>query len=580
MIPIEIRKILRELIPFKKTLIIVAVAGIAMALAQGGIATMIKPLMDTLQNSTQANIYFTQDYIAEISLKILGLYIILGISRYYHLYLMNFVGEQVIQRMRHRLQQKFMRLNLSFHNNYASGSGGLISRTLNDMTVIQNGLRMFADFFREPILMIYLLTWLFILNWKLTLTIFIVLPVILVFLKTISRTIKTHSIKGQQDLETLTGTLKESLDGVRVIQSFNLENKMSDRFETQAQTFLHSRKKIHQKVELSGPVTELIAASLVLVIFYYVAIEISAGKATLGDFLSYLTALLLLSPPIKKLQESYVRIQETVAASQRVYQILDEASEVPQATEPLSFPKNWKQIEYKNVSFRYGGDWILRNLNLTVQRGEVVAFVGASGSGKSTIVNLLERFFDPTEGEIFIDNVPIQKIDLKELRQNIALVTQDVFLFSDTIESNIWSGDYSKPKEHITTASQAANAHSFIEKMPLKYQSPVGDRGNLLSGGEKQRVSIARALFKDAPILILDEATSALDSASEVEVQKGLDQLMHGRTAFVIAHRLSTVSKASRILVIKSGTIVESGTHQELLSKQGEYWKLNNSALV
>jgi subfamily B ATP-binding cassette protein MsbA len=574
MIPVEIRKILREFVPHKKTLTIVALTGIVWALTQGAVAMMVKPLFDTLQANSNPSTVMSPQFIFELSIKVFALYLIGGVCRYFHLYQMNFVAEQVIQTLRHRLQQKFMRLSLSFHNNYASGSGGMISRTMNDLFVVQNGMRMFADFFREPVLLIVLLSYLFWLKWKLTLVIFIVLPIILFFLKVISKTIKTHSIKGQQDLETITGTLKESLDGVRIIQSFNLESEMARRFDEQSQAFLHSRKKIHQRVELSGPVTEFIASALVLTIFYFVALEISHGEATIGDFLSYLTSLILLGPPIKKLQESYVRVQETSASAHRVFEILDADSEVPQAAMALAFPRDWKKIEYKNVSFRYGRDLIIKNLNLTINRGEVVAFVGASGSGKSTIVNLLGRFFDPTSGTIEIDGVDISHMSLKDLRHHIALVTQDVFLFSDSIENNIWAGDFSKPKEGVVPAAKSANAHNFIEKMPRSYQSPVGDRGNLLSGGEKQRISIARAVFKDSPILILDEATSALDSVSEIEVQKGLDHLMEGRTALVIAHRLSTVAKADRIIVLRAGEVVEMGSHSQLLDKKSEYWKL------
>jgi len=288
-----------------------------------------------------------------------------------------------------------------------------------------------------------------------------------------------------------------------------------------------------------------------------------------------LVCLLGLSPPVKKLQESYVRIQETIVAADRAYSILENPGEVPQAESTKPFPKDWKTITYQNVNFSYGAERILKNVNLTIHRGEMVAFVGSSGSGKSTMVNLLERFFDPTQGEILIDQTPIREINLKDLRANIALVTQDVFLFSDSIERNIWAGDFSKSKDGVIPAAQSANAHGFIMRTPKGYQNQVGDRGNLLSGGEKQRISIARAIFKDAPLLILDEATSALDSQSEVEVQKGLDHLMQGKTALVIAHRLSTVAKAHKIVVMRAGEIVEIGTHQSLLQNAGEYHSLH-----
>ena len=326
---------------------------------------------------------------------------------------------------------------------------------------------------------------------------------------------------------------------------------------------------------MAGPVTEFIATILILGIIVYMGFEAAADRVTLGDFVAYATALLQINGPIKKIQESYVRVQETVVAAQRAFSILEDPNEVPQSDSLKPFPKDWKTITYQNVSFSYGKDQILKSVNLIIQRGEMIAFVGASGSGKSTIVNLLERFFDPTQGEILVDQTPIREINLKDLRANVALVTQDVFLFSDTIERNIWAGDFSKPREGVIAAAKSANAHNFIMRTPLGYENRVGDRGNLLSGGEKQRVSIARAIFKDSPILILDEATSALDSQSEVEVQKGLDELMQGKTAFVIAHRLSTISRAHKIVVMKAGEIVEIGTHQSLLQTTGEYHSLH-----
>jgi ATP-binding cassette subfamily B protein/subfamily B ATP-binding cassette protein MsbA len=568
MISPEVKKILRELIPFKKTLIIVAIAGLIMGGTQARVLMLSKDLMDSLNAATPGPLL-------QKGLLVIGLTLVGGIARYFNVYMMNFVGEQVTQNIRHRLQKKFMSLNLSFHNTFQGGSGGLISRILNDIVVIQNGLRMFADFFSQPVIFIMLISWMLWLNWKLTASIFIVLPLILWFLRQISRTVKIHSLKGQEDLEKITSTIKESLDGVRIIQSFNLEDEMSNRFLRESDEYLISRKKIHQRVEMAGPVTEFIATALTVGILVYLGSLIATKQATIGDFVGYVAAILGINPPIKKIQESYVRIQETIVAGKRVYSLLEQDSEVPQTNASGNFPIDWKTITYKNVSFSYGTEKILNNINLTIHRGEVIALVGASGSGKSTLVNLLERFFDPTEGEILIDNTPISHIQLKELRSHIALVTQDVFLFSDTVERNIWAGDFTKKKDGVPSAAQSANAHNFITKQG-GYQYKVGDRGNLLSGGEKQRVSIARAIFKDAPILILDEATSALDSASEIEVQKGLDHLMEGRTALVIAHRLSTVAKADKIIVMRAGEIVEIGTHQDLLSQAGEYANLHN----
>lgn len=568
MIAPEVKRILRELLKHKSALVIIAITGIVVASVGISVAVFTKQIGDALQQQDAS-------LLKSSAALLLGLTFIQAVCRFFHLFNMNYTGELVTQGLREQLQKKFMSLNLTFHNTYASGSGGLISRILNDIIVVQNGLRMFADFFREPFVLVGLIIWLFMLNWKLTAIVFIALPMILIFLRYLSKGIKKYSIKGQEDLEKITATIKESLDGVRTIQSFNLENEMGRRFENESKEFLTSRRRIHRLVEMSGPVTEFVVSAIILSIILYISLEIAKGQATFGDFLSYIASLLGLGAPVKKLQESYVRIQETIVASKRIFQLLDEPSEVPQSPLRKTFPTNWSTITYKNVSFRYHDHWILKNINLTAKRGEMIALVGASGSGKSTLVNLLERFFDPTEGEILVDDIPIKEMGLKDLRSNIALVSQDVFLFSDTVGKNIWAGDFSKDRSGIEPAAKSANAHNFIMKQSLGYDYRVGDRGNLLSGGEKQRVSIARAFFKDAPILILDEATSALDSASEIEVQRGLDLLMKGRTAFVIAHRLSSISQAHRILVFKNGSISESGTHQELLKKQGDYYDLH-----
>jgi subfamily B ATP-binding cassette protein MsbA len=566
-LPSEFKRIISELFSHKRRLVIVAIAGAAMAAADTTSANLIKYVFDGLQ-------FGKVDQIKETFTFIIGLAFIKGIFRYVHFYNINYASELVAQSLRQQLQRKFMRLNLAFHNNFASGSGGLISRILYDITIIQNGLRMFADFFREPLLFIGLMATLFYLNYKLTFAILIVLPLVLWFLRQISRSIKKYSVKGLEDLEAITSTIKESLDGVRIIQSFNLENEMAGRFHKESDTFLYSRKRIHALVESSGPVTEFVMTLIIFSIMLYMAIDISKGNSTFGDFMSYVACLLMLSAPVKKLQESYVRVQETGVAAKRVFELLDETSEVPETKTPKPFPKDWKTIHFQNVSFRYGEAWVLKNLELTIHRGSLVAFVGPSGCGKSTLLNLLERFFDPTDGEILIDGTPIRDFSLRDLRHNIALVSQDVFLFGESIEHNIHAGDFSKDKERISLAAKKANAHQFISDSHSGYTKRIGDRGGLLSGGEKQRVSIARAFFKDAPILILDEATSALDSENEREVQKGLDELMTGRTALVVAHRLSTVVRADQIYVMKAGKIIEHGTHKELIAKHGEYQRL------
>ncbi len=562
----QIKKILVEVKPHWKRVIVIAITGVLYAACLARLMYMVKDIEASFRSGSP-------NRIQEVTLTVLALALTVAISRYFHIYLMNITAEQVVNQFRQRLQKKFLSMDLKFHAEYASGSGGLMSRIMNDINVIQHGLRMVADIFREPLLAVFLIYNLFALNSRLTLMIILIAPIIIFFLRQISKSLRKYVRNGQENLEKISATIKESLDGVRTIQSFNLEPVLENKLKTESDFYFGLRKKVHARVEVMGPVTEFVATCVILGIFFYFAAAISRGEATVGDVLAYIASMLTVNQPIKKFQESYLRIQETVVATERIHQILDQPSELKMSLTPVAFPKNWNKIEFKNVSFSYGHHQVLENFNLEIKKGETVALIGESGSGKSTIANLLERFYDPTQGEITIDGVSLKALDVAELRKNIGLVSQDVFLLRDSVENNIWSGNFAKSKDLVKTMAQKAHAQDFISRLKYQYDSQVGDRGGLLSGGEKQRISIARAFIKDAPILILDEATSALDSQSEVEVQKGLNSLMEGRTAIVIAHRLSTVQNCDRIVVLKSGRIAEMGNHETLLKSQGEYFK-------
>lgn len=572
----EIKKIIQEIKPFKKYLPAIAIFGIIFGAATAQMGLLIKSIIDSL---AAGNI----EGIKQACMIGLGLSLLAAISRYIHIYLMNYVAECVGQEYRQKLLSHFLRLNLGFHNGFDTGSGGMLSRVLADASMIQTGLRMVADVFLHPIQLILVLGNLFILDWKLTLYLFIVVPFLGLFLRSITRSLRKYIPMGQRQVEIMTSTIKEALDGVRIIQSYNLEKSIDERLKSQADEYLAARKKVHSRIEMASPVTEFLATCLILAVMVYATYEIAAGRSSAGTVLAYITSIMLLSAPIKKVQENFVRIQELNLSAKRVYAILEDDRVVPQIAQPKPFPVDWKKIEYKNVSFAYGERKVLRSVSFSIERGKRVAFVGESGSGKSTILNLLERFFDPDSGEILIDGISTKEFSLKELRSHIALVSQDVFLFRDTVENNIWSGDFSKNKTGMEAAVVAANANQFISKMPAGIQTNVGDRGGLLSGGEKQRLSIARAVFKDAPILLLDEATSALDSANEAEVQKGLDQAMKGRTSLIVAHRLSTIQNVDEIYVLRSGEIVEQGNHSSLLAAKGSYyayWQMQSGQKV
>jgi ATP-binding cassette subfamily B protein/subfamily B ATP-binding cassette protein MsbA len=537
-----------------------------MSACQGSVTFLIEKLFNEVfveKNERLATI---------IPLGFILIFTINGFARYFHLYYMRYTADLVTVRLRQMLQQKFTRLNLSFHNQYQQGAGGLISRILNDVSTIQSGLHFIADVLREPILAVFLLFYMLIRDWKLTLFVLIIVPLLTTALRRLARSLRKYGHHSQQSLESLTTTLKESLDGVRVIQAFNLEGIMDQRFQSNIDDYLETRRKIISREEAAGPISEMLASLFFASMCIYMGQQIIHGHSNMGVFTGFLTALGFMQKPVKRLQEAFVRLQQTSVTVERIFEILDNTSIVPESKSPRSFPTGWKKICFRNISFSFGDEPILKNIDFTVERGQTIALVGESGSGKSTLVNLLARYFDPTSGSITIDDVPIQDMPLKELRDHIGLVTQDVFLFNDTIENNIHFGRPQRPLSEVPRSAELANAHGFISRLPKGYQSTVGERGSRLSGGERQRLSIARAIFKDAPLLILDEATSALDSASELEVQRGIEHLMQGRTSFIIAHRLSTIIHADLILVLKEGRIVETGTHKTLLNRQGEYF--------
>lgn len=563
-------KLLPEIRPYLKQFSLVLTLGILISLAKGAVPKLTEELPNAWANKDQARTFWLPIIVA-------GIFVFGAVARYFHMFWMKYIADLVAVNLRRRLMEKYLSLNIAFFQGLERGSGGLISRMLNDITLVQSGISRVADLVREPLIAVFMLISLIIIDWKLFLIILIVGPITATFIRKLAKSLRKYSHRNQESVEELTKVLKESLDGTRVVQSFNLEGEMNDRFNRRADEFLASKRKIISREEASGPISESIGAIVFAGILIYLGYQIIDGELSMGVFVGFLAAITMLREAFKKTQESYIQLQQGMVALERVHQILDTETALPIPAQPKAFPVDWKEVEFRNVTFGFSGkEPILKNINLTVKRGEIIALVGSSGGGKSTMINLLMRFFDPIEGGIFIGGVDLREMDLKDLRHHIGLVSQDVFLFGDTIEANIMAGDFSRTAEDVPEAAKLANAHHFIENAKGGYKTHVGDMGNMLSGGEKQRISIARAIFKNAPILLLDEATSALDSESEREVQKGLDKLTEGRTAFVIAHRLSTIAKAHRILVLKKGQIVEEGTHEELLTKAGEYSRFHS----
>jgi subfamily B ATP-binding cassette protein MsbA len=417
------------------------------------------------------------------------------------------------------------------------------------------------------------------LSWQLTLMAFVVFPLVLLIIAVIGRRVHTESGMVQERIADLTNVLHETISGVKVVKAFAMEEFENRKFAARGKAYLQTVLAVTRIRNLSSPSTEFLSALAGGVIIWYGGLQVlGQGSMKASEFLGFLFALFQLMPPIKELSSVNNRIQEASAAGKRVFEILDTEPNIRNASRPIPVDEFRERIEFRDVGFRYAdGDPVLIGVSCTIRKGEVVAIVGPSGAGKSTLVDLIPRFYDPTSGAILIDGVDLRAVELKSLRDKIGIVTQETILFNDTVRNNIAYGLDNCPPEEIERAARAANAHAFIADMPLGYDSVIGERGVKISGGERQRLSLARAILKNPPILILDEATSALDTESEILVQEAIERLMAGRTSIVIAHRLSTVQHATRILVIDGGRIVETGTHTDLLKqKQGLYRKLYN----
>lgn len=502
-------------------------------------------------------------------------YLLSSILRYFQASETKFISEIVASNLRINLMEKYLSFDQDAFNQEDHGTGGLISRISNEIASVQFGIHKISDLVREPFMSVFMLAYLLFLDWKLSLFVFITLPVAGKVLGSVARSIRKYTEKSHQDMEEITKTLKESLDGAKIVKSFNLQDFLLDKFKVKINDFLKNRRRVVNREEVAGPIIEVVGVFCFITIFIYIGSQIQTGKISVAHVLGFIMAIAMLQDSLKRTQLAYVALQQAVASLNRYFEVMKKDIKVKDLEKVVSFPKEWDSIKFEDVTFSYDKNKkLLQCFNFEVKRGEVVALVGASGSGKSTIVNLIQRFFDPLNGKVLIGDEDLKSIKLKSLKDNIALVSQDIFLFNDSVKENIRSGKFDATEEEIVNAAKMANADKFISAKPDGYDTKAGDAGVSFSGGEKQRISIARAILKNAPILILDEATSALDTDSEVEVIKGMKELMQGKTVITIAHRLSTITHADRILVLEKGKIIEEGKHEELIAKKGAYQKL------
>ena len=548
--------------------VVMLIAMAVLSATEGAIIIVIKRFTNNLTVSRDVAV------LPFLSLVLLGIFLVRAIAAFGADYLEAYVVQKTTLDMRGRLNETLQNQSLSFFNR--TPTGVMMSRVINDVNVVTNyGINSLFAIFSQSTRLIAVLAGAFYVDWKFAIAAFIVFPTAVLPVVRFSKGMRKMTKDAQRQMSGLTVLLQETYQGNRVVKAFGMEDYERARFSKELRRLYHIYMRVARIKAITGPTMEVMAAFAIVGVIWWGAHEVLAGTRTPGVFTAFIGAMLLLYQPFKSLTRTNNNIQAGVAAAERVFEMMDAPTEVPDAPDGLGLAPGNHTVAFENVGFRYGDEWVLRNVNLEIGAGRVVALVGMSGGGKSTIADLIPRFYDVQEGAVTIDGVDVRRYRLAALRAQIGLVTQHTFLFNDTIRANIAYGGMEKSLDQVIAAARFANAHDFVARQPQGYDTVIGELGVRLSGGERQRVAIARAMLKNAPILILDEATSALDSESERLVQEALEHLMENRTTLVIAHRLSTVRRADRILVVVRGQIVEQGTHDELMTLGREYRKLH-----
>jgi len=562
-------RLLQFLRPYWARLVIAALCSGLVAAFTGAYAWLVRPALDEIFINRNAT------WLILLPVALMAVSVLKGIANYGQTYLMVYVGTRVVTDIRQRLFSHLMRLPVGFH--LKNPSSRMMSRVINDVNWIQNAVSgVVKDFFQQSLTFLVLLGVVFYQNWQLTLLSSVVIPLSIYPIVRFGNRLRRIATIGQERTADMSTALQETLTGIRIVKGFTQESAEDRRFARYNEAYFRSWMKSTQVSAITSPVLEAIGVIGVAGIIWYGGSQVIRGTMTPGTFFSFLTAVFLMYNPIKRLASANMTIQQALSAAERVFAVLDVETEAATDTGVQGLDGVQTSIELRGVSFRYDGveTWALRDLSLTVRAGEVLALVGSSGAGKTTLVNLIPRFYDPTQGAILIDGVDLREIRLAALRRQIGIVSQETLLFDDTVHNNIAYGKDEIADEAVMEAARAAYAHEFIMKLPNGYDTLIGENGVKLSGGERQRLAIARALLRNPPILILDEATSSLDTESERMVQMALANLMKGRTTFVIAHRLSTVQRADRIVVLAGGRLVEIGRHDDLLARGGIYQRL------
>ncbi len=607
------KRLLKFIYPFKKQIFATLVFTILFSILNGLTVYLTIPLLDTLFLSDQINktkevkveqkdsLSFLPDFVTDlkediaeefnnfifsgeitdilfnISLLIILSFLLKNIFGYLQAYFITYVQQRLIKDIRDTCYVHLHKLPMNYFKNEKTGD--LISRMMNDVNLLQSSItQVFIDFIREPITIIVFIIIAVSISWQLFLFSIVILPVSAVIIGLISNFVRKQSLILQQKMGNITSILQETILGIKIVKAFGMENYEIKKFKNETNSFFRTvLKKIRIRI-ISSPSTEFIAVIVGVIIIYYGGMLVLVEKSMrASEFMGFLFAIFQMIPPMKKMANANNNLQESIAAGERIFELLDTEPSIKNIANSQHITDFKENLIFNNISFHYENseELVLNDISVKVNKGEIIALVGSSGAGKTTFVDLIPRFYDPTAGYISIDGVDIKNYAIEDLRQLMGIVTQETVLFNETIANNIAYGLENFPKEKIIEVAKIANAHEFITNMPQGYNTIIGEQGTKLSGGQRQRISIARALLKNPPIMIFDEATSALDNESEMLVQGAIEKLMKKRTTFVIAHRLSTIRNADRILVLDKGKIIQQGKHDELLQDtEGVYSKL------
>ena len=559
----EFKRLLQYAKPYQGRITVAFVAMAIYAAGSAGLALVVKPIFD--------NVLTAALDVRRVAFLILGAYLAKGIGAYVSGFLMADVGQRVVRDLRNRLFRHTLDQSAAFFSRRTSGQ--LVSRITNDVNQVQSVVsETLADLIRESLAVVGFAVTMFYLDWQLALVCMTAAPLIVYPLIRLGQRVRRTSRRGQEQLEQVTHIATEGLAGHRIVKAFGAEGREAKRFSEATHQLYRTNMKITSALSALPPTMEFIGGLAAIAALWYGAGKIGRKELTAGEFSAFLTAAFMMYGPIKKLSRVNAALQQAIAAAQRIFELLDIHSEVREAPNAPVLAPLEASVEFRDVAFAYDdepGRFILRHVSFSVRAGQIAAIVGLSGAGKTTLVNLIPRFYDVTEGAILVDGVDVRGVSLKSLRAQTALVTQETVLFDDTITSNIAYGVPDADRQRIEAAARAAHADEFISQLPGRYDARIGERGQRLSGGQRQRLAIARAILKNSPLLVLDEATSALDAESELLVQDALANLMKDRTTFVIAHRLSTVRRADLIIALERGQVAEIGTHDELVSRPG-----------